>query len=181
MVTLFIGKSGSGKDTMLNKMVAEGVTPIISYTTRPMREGEVQDKDYHFVSLNDFNKLVDEDKLSEYRGYNTLVNGEPDTWYYGTPRLSLEKDYVGVVTISGVEAFIKLYGAENINVVYMQVSDKTRERRAMLRGSFDKTEWDRRVEADKKDFSEGRLHNLEKMLGKPIRIMNNEEHIDVER
>lgn len=50
MITLYIGKSAVGKDTLLKKQIEDGVSPIISFTTRPMREGEVNGVDYNFVS-----------------------------------------------------------------------------------------------------------------------------------
>lgn len=177
MITLFIGKSASGKDTMLKQKVAAGVTPIISYTTRPMREGEKQGVDYNFITWPEFKKLIEKEALTEFRSYKTLIDGKEDVCFYGTPLLELdtEKDYAGVVTISGVEAFIRVYGPENINVVYMQVNDDIREKRAMKRGSFNEIEWMRRLKADEDDFSEGNLQRLEQKLGKCIRVINNNE------
>ena len=55
MVTILCGKSASGKDTLLRELIKDGYfQPLISTTTRPMRDGEVQDKDYHFISHDDF-------------------------------------------------------------------------------------------------------------------------------
>lgn len=45
-----IGPSGAGKDTVANMLSAIlGYDVICSYTTRPMREGEVDGKEHHFV------------------------------------------------------------------------------------------------------------------------------------
>ena len=79
MITLYIGKSAAGKDAYYKRQVAMGLEPIISYTTRPMRDGEVQDVDYHFVSVEKFKELIKNDMLSEYRKYDTKVNNVPDT------------------------------------------------------------------------------------------------------
>ena len=58
-VIAIIGKSGSGKDTLLNKFFENFsrknvLHKIISYTTRPPRENEVNGKDYFFVSKEEF-------------------------------------------------------------------------------------------------------------------------------
>ena len=48
-----MGKSASGKDTIYNKILQDDslmLSRIIPYTTRPIRDGETQDKDYHFCN-----------------------------------------------------------------------------------------------------------------------------------
>ncbi len=175
-IKLIIGKSGSGKDTYIKNLMRSGVEPIVSYTTRPPREGEIDGVDYHFVSFDEFQHLIENDELTEYRTYDTLVGGKKDTWYYGTPRLNPQKEYIGVVTPEGVSAFIDVYENKYLNVIYMEVDDEVRKRRAMKRGSFDETEWNRRVIADNLDFAPEKINALEKKLGKPlVRLDNNKE------
>ena len=51
------GKSAAGKDTMLQGMLeamGDSVHEVISHTTRPPREGEVDGKNYYFISRTDF-------------------------------------------------------------------------------------------------------------------------------
>jgi len=186
MITLYIGKSGAGKDTFLKKQVALGVNPIISYTTRPMREGEVDGVDYNFVSSASFLEMLDHEQLAEWRKYDTLINNSPETWYYGSPWLDKSKDYVGVVTPEGAKNYIKLYGAENIEVVYVVADDDIREERARMRESLSieewnitvKPEWDRRLEADSKDFSDEAIQDLANALGHKIIVMFNNSYPD---
>ena len=58
------GMSGAGKDTILNKIIEDygeelNLNPIVSCTTRPPREGEVDGVAYHFLSNENFaNKVV---------------------------------------------------------------------------------------------------------------------------
>ena len=172
-IRLYIGKSGAGKDTALRADVKRGLLPIVSYTTRPMRVGEVPGVDYNFVTKEEFYRLIDDKALLEYRSYNTLVQGQEDVWFYGTPKLDLSKDYVGVVTPEGVKAFIDYYGPNAIEIIYINTSDDIRKERAMRRGSFDETEWNRRVKADALDFSKDKLKELEDMTGKPITYRDN--------
>ena len=175
MIYLFIGKSGAGKDTICKRHLSscKSTLPIISFTTRPMRDGEVNGVDYHFVSNQEFQKMIDNDELTEYRYYDTEVNGDKDRWFYGTPKLDILKDYAGVVEIDGAISFVKCYGADNIDITLIVVDDIEREKRAKLRGGFDQTEWNRRMLADAHDFSEERIKNLEDIYGKKVTIYFN--------
>lgn len=73
------GPSGVGKSTVVKEVMAQCETLqfSVSATTRPMRPGEVDGKNYYFVSRDTFQRLIDEDQLLEYTEY--VGN------YYGTP------------------------------------------------------------------------------------------------
>lgn len=155
MYLILCGKSGSGKDTILKRLCKRGFTPIVSLTSRPIREGETNGVEYNFVSRELFESLIRDDKLIEYRTYDTLVGGEPDTWYYGLEKaaVDLENDYVVILDLNGAKNFMEYFGRENCMCVYIDVLDGIRTGRAKQRGSFDETEWNRRMEADAEDFS----------------------------
>ena len=173
MLTILIGKSGSGKDAVQRQLCGTEhererfgeflfFERIITTTTRPMREKEQEGIDYNFISKEDFLKGIKEDRFIEYRSYDTLVNNKPDTWYYGTPKRELDKDkdYVIILDAQGAKDFVNHYGRENCFVVSIEVPDEIRERRAMKRGSFDKTEWNRRLADDKIKFSEENIESV---------------------
>lgn len=173
MITLYIGKSAVGKDTFMKKQVSLGVTPIVSYTTRPPRDDEVDGVDYHFVSELEFKQMIAHNSLAEWRSYETRVDDIPATWYYGSPWLDKEKDYVGVVTPEGVLSYIKIYGPEVLQVVYIKVDEPIRRARAEARASFNETEWNRRLVTDDRDFHPDRINSLVWRLHKPITVMYN--------
>ena len=77
---ILIGKSASGKDTVCNQLIKKGYKKLVTYTTRPIRKGEIQDQTYHFISEEDFNSYIATGYFAEYRSYNT-ANG---VWYYGS-------------------------------------------------------------------------------------------------
>ncbi|MBR4405179.1 MAG: guanylate kinase [Bacteroidaceae bacterium] len=53
-ILAIVGPSGSGKTTLAEHLKHElNIPVIVSYTTRPIREGEVNGKDHHFVSEQD--------------------------------------------------------------------------------------------------------------------------------
>ena len=72
--------SGAGKTTLSRMLLAadEEIALSVSATTRPPREGEVDGKDYHFVSDKEFDRLVEEDGFYEW----AHVFGRR----YGTPK-----------------------------------------------------------------------------------------------
>ena len=67
MYLILCGKSGSGKDTILKRLCKRGFTPIVSLTSRPIREGETNGVEYNFVSRELFESLIRDKKLIEYR------------------------------------------------------------------------------------------------------------------
>ena len=56
MVFLITGKSCTGKDTLLNnifKKYPDKFEKVIPYTTRPIRDGEIDGENYHFIESSD--------------------------------------------------------------------------------------------------------------------------------
>lgn len=77
-VLVLSGPSGAGKSSLINKIkndIGEYYFSI-STTTRPMREGETDGVEYHFVSMEEFKKDMENDFFLEH----ALVHGN----YYGT-------------------------------------------------------------------------------------------------
>ena len=148
--------SAVGKDSVRRVLERDyGYRNIVSYTSRGMRVGEENGIDYHFVSKEQFNNMINNNEMIEYRSYETNWNGNIDTWFYGIKKFELDedKDYVVVIDLMGAESIINYFGRENCTLIYLNAYDKTRELRARNRGSFDETEWKRRLLADYKDFS----------------------------
>ena len=159
-IVVLVAESGSGKDTLAQKISEWGYNFIVSTTTRPMREGESRFNPYLFKSKEEFIKLINEDAFVEYRTYDTLLKGEKDTWYYGVEKTQIEDDepYVVVLDIQGLIDFNKVYG-DRIISFYIYVDEDTRKERAMGRGGFDESEWNRRIEDDKIVFNKEVIFN----------------------
>jgi guanylate kinase len=77
--------SGAGKTSLCRRLMADhaGLELSISMTTRPIRPGEVADRDYHFVSQEEFQRLIDEDAFLEWAD----VHGNR----YGSPRAPIDR------------------------------------------------------------------------------------------
>lgn len=85
LIVVVSSPSGGGKTTICHALVDRlpGVVRSVSMTTRPMRPGEVDGRDYHFVSLEEFQARRSRGEFAEW----AKVHGH----YYGTPRAFLEE------------------------------------------------------------------------------------------
>lgn len=79
---ILVGKGGSGKDFLRKKFEAQGFQYQISYTTRPPREGEVNGKDYFFISNNDATRMTWNDEWYEWVEFNGWIYGTTKTQFY---------------------------------------------------------------------------------------------------
>lgn len=80
------GPSGTGKSTLLKKLFAEYPTTFgfsVSSTTRSPRPGEVDGKDYNFVTVDNFKKMIEQDKFIEWAQFSGN--------YYGTTVESVQQ------------------------------------------------------------------------------------------
>ena len=163
-IIVLTGMSCAGKDTIRRELEKDcyGYINIVSHTSRPMRENEIEGVDYHFVSKEQFNDMIDNNEMIEYRNYETNWNGRSDTWFYGVKKFVPMNcyNYVIVMDLMGAESIIRHFGEDNCVLIYLTAPDDERRKRAIRRGSFDETEWNRRLIADYKDFSFANLNSF---------------------
>jgi guanylate kinase len=67
---MIVGPSGTGKSTLAKTMTEEGIVEVVSHTTRAPREGEIPGRSYHFVSGEEFEKLVNQGQMLEHVTYS---------------------------------------------------------------------------------------------------------------
>lgn len=78
MLVVLIGESGAGKSVIEKELITNHeFNNIIKWTTRAIRDNEQNDVDYHFISLETFNKMIKDGEFLEYEEY-------PQNRYYGT-------------------------------------------------------------------------------------------------
>ena len=169
-ILIICGKSASGKDTLLNRVVDElGYKRIISTTTRPKRDGEVDGVDYHFVTEEEFKRKINNGEMLEFRAYKVLEDGKDTIWYYGTEKISVGDDHwVGVLDISGAKAWRNVY-KDQVAVMMLTCPDDIRTDRAKKRGSFSELEWNRRLKADTEDFEAQKWVNVVDTVQRNVR------------
>ena len=142
------GKSASGKDTLLQQMIKQHpeMHEIVSCTTRPPREGEIDGKNYFFLSQSDF---VHKDVMGEMLEVSKFRD-----WLYGTSLdgVTQETINIGVFNPTGI---FNLMNDERVElfVVLVQASDKLRLIRSLNREKYpDIEEIIRRYTTDNNDF-----------------------------
>ena len=157
-----MGKSSSGKDTLYKMLKKElEFDSIVPYTTRPIREGETNGVEYHFVTEEEVAELEEAGKIIELRAYNT-VHG---IWkYFTADDAQIDLEHRNYLMIGTVEAYQKLkayYGEEHLVPIYIEVDDGIRLQRALNREKLQEqpkyAEMCRRFLADEVDFSEEKL------------------------
>lgn len=161
-----MGKSSSGKDTLYQKVLERlpQIHRVVPYTTRPIREGEQDGVEYHFVDDKQLTELETDGKIVELRAYNT-VHG---IWKYFTVddgQIDLEQgDYLLIGTLETYEKIREYYGAEHLVPIYIEVEDGERLARALERERRQAVpkykEMCRRFLADEEDFCEENLKRL---------------------
>jgi len=133
-IILLAGPSGSGKDTVMAKLFErqKDLCFSISHTTRPMREGEVQDLKYHHISKEKFDELLKNDEFLEYNFYAGN--------YYGTAKtpvlecIEKGKDMLIEVDVNGAKN-IKEILPDAITVFIMPPSFEVLKHRLTSRGT----------------------------------------------
>lgn len=156
-----MGKSASGKDKIYSELLQNeklGLKELVLYTTRPIRHGEEDGKQYYFVDEKRLNQLRNEGKIIEERAYQT-VHG---IWTYFTAdegQIALEQaNYIGIGTLESYGKMRQYFGPEKIVPVYVEVEDGIRLERALIREKKQEQpkykEMCRRFLADCEDFSE---------------------------
>lgn len=138
---VIVGRGGSGKDFLRKKFQEKGFKYCVSYTSRPIREGEIDGKDYIFTTARYFNTI--HSLFYEIDEFND--------WKYGT----LEEDFIEsnlfIMTPSGVNN-IKPQDRKKCFVIFIDPPGEIIKERLTQRKDADSA--DRRIEADNKDFLE---------------------------
>lgn len=177
-----MGKSSSGKDTIYSRLLewkSLKLKKIVPYTTRPIRAGEEDGKEYHFTNDDGFRRLEAEGKIVEDRSYHTYHG----LWRYFTVddgNICLdEENYLIIGTLEAFHKTAEYFGRENVLPIYLELDDGIRLQRALDRERQQENpkyqEMCRRFLADAEDFAEEKIaaenitrrfsnENLEKCL-----------------
>ena len=120
------GASASGKTEVAKMLAAKyGIVKAITTTTRDMRVGEQNGRDYFFVSKEQFKKMIEENRFVEYTTYNEN--------FYGSTKDQIAMNKCVVVDPAGLKAYISLNNS-NIITFFLDSKEETRMHRMYLRG-----------------------------------------------
>lgn len=160
-IFVIMGKSATGKDSVYRRIVENKeckLKTVTCYTTRPIRQGEQNGREYYFVSEFEMNSLMKEEKIIECRKYHT-VHG---VWYYFTAndgQIDLsDGNYVIIGSIMVYQKLTQYYGNNIVVPIYIEVDNEERLLRAIQREKLQMnpnySEVCRRYLADEEDFSQ---------------------------
>ncbi len=162
-----MGKSASGKDSIYKQLQKEcpDLKSLVLYTTRPMRDGEQDGVEYHFIGEKQLDELEASGKVIERRRYQTVFG----PWDYATVddgQIDLTRnDYLLIGTLDSYEKLRDYYGKQEMIPLYVTVDDGVRLERAIARERQQKepkyAELCRRFLADEADFAPERLAELD--------------------
>ena len=135
LIIIISAPSGTGKTTLCQKLrdfFPQNIFPI-SFTTRPPRLGEREGIDYYFVSNNEFERKISQDKFVEW--------AKVHNYYYGTPFSFIEKglaegeDIILDIDVQGSMQIKEKYGKQTVLVFLLPPSKRELKIRLQKRKS----------------------------------------------
>jgi guanylate kinase len=137
-VIIFSAPSGSGKTTLVKHCLQKfpQLQFSVSATTRALRGEEIHGKDYFFLSVEEFKKLISEDAFVEFeevytdKFYGTLKSEVERTWSEGKVVI-FDVDVVGGVNLK------KIFGEQALSIFIAPPSIEELERRLISRATDD--------------------------------------------
>lgn len=182
MLVLISGVSGSGKDTVIKRMLKKDLDLkyFPSFTTRDKRPYEEDGVDYFFVSKEKFKKMIENNEFFEYSIHHNN--------YYGTARSVIEsslkkgKRLIKDIDVNGATTLRNLFGEKEILTIYLDISKEEMKKRLLERGDLkDKKDFEKRLE--RYEYEESFLpqydyviknYDLEKTVNKVYNIIKKE-------
>ena len=149
---ILCGASASGKTvTALELQKKYGLSKAITTTTREKRVGETNGVEYFFISKEEFQKRLSENKFVE----SSLYNGN----YYGCGIDQVADDKVVVLDPNGLHSFMKL---KNRNIVtFLLIADENTRRQRMVSRGDKEENISQRISNDVVDFSEEKIGKVD--------------------
>lgn len=190
MLVILSGVAGAGKDTIKKELIKrmENVESLPSYTSRPMREGDVEGGTYNFVSREEFEKMIENQEFYEYDIHHNQ--------YYGTSRKLLNdkiksgKIIVKDIDVNGTEHLKELLGNDTkVVTIFLRVPKEELKQR--LGNRIDKPSPQEIVlRLNRFDYEESRINlydyvlrnnDLEKTVQIIMTIIENEVRLEKEQ
>lgn len=138
-IVTIVAPSSAGKDLILKKLIERNyVQPIISDTSRVIRSGELQGREYNFLTDKQIQQKINNHEYIEKREYK-VQNG--DIWIYGVNKNSFDTNsditYAVILDFNGLkqmeEYLYSLGEGESLISIYIDVPLQERLKRSLQR------------------------------------------------
>jgi guanylate kinase len=127
--------SGGGKTTLIRRLLAHPPgAPLyfaVSHTTRPKRQGEENGREYHFVSVSEFQRMVQRDEFLEHNEVHDNIYGTSKA--EAMPRLAAGEDVILDIDVQGARDVRRAY-PDAVAIFIVPASSAELERRLRTRG-----------------------------------------------
>lgn len=151
-IVVIVAPSGSGKSTLIKRLKRDfpHLIESVSYTTRPRRDGEISGEHYHFISKEEFEKMMSNDEFLEW----AIVHDN----YYGTSKKFVQKmmekgeNLLFDLDIQGTDSF-KVHFEDDVKAIFIAPpSIEELESRLRSRGTESTGVIQIRIENSKKEI-----------------------------
>lgn len=151
---LIIGPTAVGKSSIIERALGDypKLCDIITYTTRPMRQGEAEGNPYHFVTDKNFQEL----KAKNFFLETATVHGRS----YGTPRDQILKAaqegrcIIIDIDVQGAKKLMQEFASGVVTVFLMPPSLEALKERFVKRGITDEADLNKRLESAQREISQ---------------------------
>ncbi len=127
--------SGGGKTTLIKRLLESPPgAPLhfsVSHTTRPMRAGEAEGREYHFVTVEEFQRMVQRDEFLEHNEVHDNIYGTSKAEVL--PRLAAGEDVILDIDVQGARDLRRSY-ADAVAIFIAPSSPAELQKRLRLRG-----------------------------------------------
>lgn len=152
------GTTCAGKDTVVKKLLEKNsnITKSTSYTSRPIRPGEENGINYYFITLEEFERKIEDDDFLEYAKVHTT--------YYGTPKkevlnlINSGKDVILVIDVQGAQIIKEKY-PETLLIFILAPSMTEIKKRLISRGAETKEQIIERFKSAYNEINEVNKYN----------------------
>lgn len=157
---IFAAPSGGGKSSVIKKVLGhlDDIQLSVSVTTRQPRDGEVEGKDYYFISEEQFKKLIKDKQLYEYVDSDFGPK-------YGTPKAPVEellkqgKDVILDLDYPGVQSLKAIAGDRVKAIALLPPSMRVLKERLVNRGTDADEVIERRMSMAEKRIRESQFYD----------------------
>ena len=157
---IIVGSSASGKTDIARILVNDyGFSRVVTSTTRAKRPQEVDDVDYHFLTLDQFEEKLNNNDFIEYTQYNNN--------YYGTLISDVKEDSILVLNPEGANTIYRKY-KDIAKIFYLETSKEIRTKRMISRGDSP-TEIKNRIESDDLIFAKEKLTGIDYVIDTSVK------------
>ncbi len=171
MFIILSGVAGAGKDTIKNELISrnDNIESLPSYTSRPIRPGDVPGKTYNFITTEQFEKMIQNNELYEYSKHHNN--------YYGTSKKLLNdkiksgKIIIKDIDVNGTEQLKKVLEKDiDLITIFLRVSKHELKKR--LKERIDNpSEQEINLRLSRFEYEESKMNNYDYII----------ENLDVEK